>query len=105
MNNIRIKLSLYNVENIACNNMDKILAYGIIVLMGIGCFLIGFCFATILYYCNGVQQRRELLNIERSIMTLRDEYRPGEYKSHSEANQKHIETVPLVERVPPGDDV
>ena len=85
--------------------MDKVLAYGIIVLMGIGCFLIGFCFATILYYCNGVQQRRELMNIERSIMILRDDYRPTEYKSHSETNQKHIETVPLVERATPGDDV
>jgi len=82
------------------------MAYGIITLMGIGSFLIGFCLATILYYCNGIQQRRELLNIERSIMTLRDERRNTDYRCDAETNSKRLEIVPLVDSVdPPGDNV
>ena len=78
------------------------MAYGIIVLMGIGCFLIGFCLATILYYCNGVHQRRDLMNIERSILLL---HRESRNQKCSDSQQKPLEIVPLVGDDPPGDNV
>jgi hypothetical protein len=82
--------------------MENLMAYGIIVLMGIGCFLIGFCLATILYYCNGVHQRRDLMNIERSILLL---HRESRNQKCSDSQQKRLEIVPLVGDDPPGDNV
>ena len=47
--------------------MDFCASHVLITLMGIGCVLIGFCLATIIYHCNGIQQQHELIEVESSI--------------------------------------
>ena len=73
------------------HNMENLVSYVLITLMGIGGIFIGFCLATVLYHCNGIQQRYDLINIERSIINLRE--KQNHDNEHSFPNKNKLEVV------------